>query len=53
MITGALVTLGLVRSAASRPDARRVEAATGAATAVVVVAVLAALTLLPPGHVNL
>jgi membrane associated rhomboid family serine protease len=53
MITGALVTLALVRSAGSRPDARRVEAATGAATAVVVVAVLAALTLLPPGHVNL
>jgi membrane associated rhomboid family serine protease len=53
MITGAVVTWGLVRAAGSRPDARRVEAATGAATAVVVVAVLAALTLLPPGHVNL
>jgi membrane associated rhomboid family serine protease len=54
MITGAVVTVGLARSA----DARRtagpgVELATVAVTSVAAVAVLAALTLFPPGHVNL
>ena len=54
MITGAVVTLGLARSA----DARRTagagtELVIGAATAVAVIAVLAVLTQLPPGHVNL
>ena len=54
MITGAVVTLGFARSA----DARRragpgVEVATVAVTSAAAVAVLVALTLLPPGHVNL
>ena len=54
MITGALVTLAFAHSA----DVRRragpgVELATVAVTSVAAVAVLVALTLLPPGHVNL
>jgi membrane associated rhomboid family serine protease len=54
MVTGAVVTLALARS----EDARRrggpgLELATVTVTSVAAVAVLAALTLLPPGHVNL
>ncbi len=54
MITGAVVTLGLDRSIAARRTAGPgIELATVAVTSVVAAAVLAALTLLPPGHVNL
>jgi hypothetical protein len=54
MITGAVVTLGFARSADSRRrDGPGVEVATVAVTSVAAVVVLAALTMLPPGHVNL
>jgi membrane associated rhomboid family serine protease len=54
LITGAVVTLGLVRSAdARRTSGPGVELATVAITSVAAIAVLGALTLLPPGHVNL
>ena len=54
LITGAVVTLGLAHSYDLRRGASRtVEVAAGTATTVVVAAVLAGLTLLPPGHVNL
>jgi membrane associated rhomboid family serine protease len=54
MITGGVVTLGFAPSAAARRRAGPgVEVATVAVTSVAAVAVLAALTLLPPGHVNL
>jgi membrane associated rhomboid family serine protease len=57
MITGAVVALGFAQSTdARRRDGAggpRVELATVAVTSVATVAVLAALTLLPPGHVNL
>ncbi len=54
MITGAVVTMGLTRSAPARRTAGPgVEVATAAITSVAAIAVLVALTLLPPGHVNL
>jgi membrane associated rhomboid family serine protease len=54
MITGAVVTVGLARSAeAHRTAGQGVEVATAAITSVAAIAVLVALTLLPPGHVNL
>jgi membrane associated rhomboid family serine protease len=54
LVTGAVVTLGLSHSYDLRRRASRtVEVAAGTATTVVVAAVLAALTVLPPGHVNL
>jgi membrane associated rhomboid family serine protease len=54
LVTGALVSLGLVRSADLRRAASRVvEVATGAGTTLAAAGVLGILTLLPPGHVNL
>jgi membrane associated rhomboid family serine protease len=54
LVTGALVTLGLSHSADLRRGASRtLEFAVGTGTAVAAVVVLAMLTLLPPGHVNL
>ncbi len=54
MITGAVVTLGFARSAGARRRAGPgVEMATVAVTSAAAVVVLVALTLLPPGHVNL
>jgi membrane associated rhomboid family serine protease len=54
LVTGALVTLGLSYSYDLRRSASRtVEVAAGTATTVLAAAVLAVLTLLPPGHVNL
>ncbi len=54
MITGALVTVGLARSAdARRTSNQTVEVRTAVVTSVAAVGVLFALTLLPPGHVNL
>ena len=50
MITGAVVTMGLARSADAAPDRRSGRrGGDGAVTSVAAVAVLAALTLLPPG----
>ena len=54
LITGALVTIGLARSAdLSRVSNRTTEIAVGAGTVLGAVVVLALLTVLPPGHVNL
>jgi membrane associated rhomboid family serine protease len=54
LITGALVTMGVARTAARpRRASRALNLATGAATTVAAVVVLSLLTLLPPGHVNL
>lgn len=54
LISGAVVTLGMVQSMDLRRRAgRSAEVATAAGTTVAVVGVLVALTLLPPGHVNL
>ena len=54
MITGAVVTVGLARSAdARRTSNQTVEVRTAVVTSVAAVGVLFALTLLPPGHVNL
>jgi Rhomboid family len=54
MITGAVVTVGLARSAEARRTAGTgTELVIGAVTTVAVIAVLFALTRLPPGHVNL
>jgi membrane associated rhomboid family serine protease len=54
LVTGALVSLGLVRSADLRRAASRiVEVATGAGTTLAAAGVLGILTMLPPGHVNL
>jgi membrane associated rhomboid family serine protease len=54
LITGAVVSLGLARSAELRRVASRtVEVAAGAATTAAAAVVLGGLALLPPGHVNL
>jgi membrane associated rhomboid family serine protease len=54
LFTGAVVAIGLARSADLRRAAdRAAEIVTGAGTTVAAVAVLAILALLPPGHVNL
>jgi membrane associated rhomboid family serine protease len=54
MITGAVVTAGLVPSVDARRTAGRgTQLARGALASVAVLAVLGALTLVPPGHVNL
>ena len=54
VITGAVVTLGLTRSTSlRRTPTRGAEITLEAFSSVVVIAILATLTLLPPGHVNL
>jgi membrane associated rhomboid family serine protease len=54
LVSGAVVTLGMVQSIDLRRRAgRTAEVATAAGTTVGVVVVLVLLTLLPPGHVNL
>jgi membrane associated rhomboid family serine protease len=54
LVSGAVVTLGMLQSMDLRSrEGRTAEVATAAGSTIAVVAVLVALTLLPPGHVNL